>query len=145
VADSGRSADVNPGHPTSSLKRDHLSPKTCRFPSTTIYNLPGSSSRHWFLLTVCCDSRLIEARCLICRVRCTYSLPPTLGVVYVSLIPTCPRICVCSIYSMALMASCGVLRIVLRLCRPERLAKMRFRRSLCFLQRRSCNKESIPN
>jgi hypothetical protein len=37
---------------------------------------------------------------------------------------------------MALVASCGVLRIVLRLCRPERLAKMRFRRSLYLLQRR---------
>jgi hypothetical protein len=62
--------------------------------------------------------------------------PPTLGVVYVSLIPTCPRICVYSIYSMALVASCGMLRMVLRLCRPERLAKMRFRRSLYLLQRR---------
>jgi hypothetical protein len=40
------------------------------------------------LLTVCCDSRLLESLCLVCRVRCTYSLPPTLGVVCLSLIPT---------------------------------------------------------
>jgi hypothetical protein len=37
---------------------------------------------------------------------------------------------------MALVASCGVLRIVLRQYRPDRLAKMRFRRSLYLLQRR---------
>jgi hypothetical protein len=86
------------------------------------------------LLTAYCDSRRLEALCLVCRVLRTYSLPPALGVVCVSLIPTCPRICVCSIYSMALVASRGVLRMVLRLCRPERLAKMRFRRSLCWLQ-----------
>jgi hypothetical protein len=30
VADSGHSADVDPRRPTSSLERDHLSPKTCR-------------------------------------------------------------------------------------------------------------------
>jgi hypothetical protein len=132
VADSGRSADVDPRR----LSTRPAVPETCRFPSTTIYNLLGSSSRYWLLLTVCCVSRLIETRCLVCRVRCTYSLPPTLGVVYASLIPTCPRICVCSMYSMALVASCGVLRMVLRLCRPERLAKMRFRRSLYLLQRR---------
>jgi hypothetical protein len=59
-----------------------------------------------------------------------------LGVVYVSLIPTRPRICICSIYSMALVASCGVLRMVLRLFRPDRLAKMRLRRSLYLLQLR---------
>ncbi|KAF5844452.1 hypothetical protein GGP41_001366 [Bipolaris sorokiniana] len=45
VADSGRGADVDPRRPTSSLEKDQLSPKTCRFSSTTIYNLPGSSSR----------------------------------------------------------------------------------------------------
>jgi hypothetical protein len=37
---------------------------------------------------------------------------------------------------MALVASCGVLRMVLRLCRLDRLAKMRFQRSLYLLQRR---------
>ncbi|KAF5844191.1 hypothetical protein GGP41_002279 [Bipolaris sorokiniana] len=39
VADSGRGADVDPRRPTSSLERDHLSPATCRLPSTTIYML----------------------------------------------------------------------------------------------------------
>jgi len=61
--------------------------------------------------------------------------PPMLGVVYVFLIPTCPRICVCFIYSMALVASCGVLRIVQSLCPPDGLAKMRFQVSSCHLQR----------
>ena len=36
---------------------------------------------------------------------------------------------------MALVASCGVLRMVLRLCRPDRLAKRQFRRSSYLLQR----------
>jgi hypothetical protein len=62
---------------------------------------------------VCCNPRLVETRCLVCCVRCTYSPPLTLGVVYVSLIPTCLRICVCSIYLIALVASCSVLTIVL--------------------------------
>ena len=40
---------------------------------------------------------------------------------------------------MALVASCGVLRMARILSRPDRLAKMRFRRSLCLLQwRRMC-------
>jgi hypothetical protein len=37
---------------------------------------------------------------------------------------------------MALVASCCVLRMVPRLCLPDRLAKMRFRRSLYLLRRR---------
>jgi hypothetical protein len=59
-----------------------------------------------------------------------------LGVVYVSLIPARPRTCVCFVYSMALVARCGVLRMVLRQRRPDTLAKMRFRRSSYLLQRR---------
>ncbi|XP_014550129.1 hypothetical protein COCVIDRAFT_116394 [Bipolaris victoriae FI3] len=39
VADSRRSADVDPRRPTSSLERNHLSPRTCHLPSTTIYTL----------------------------------------------------------------------------------------------------------
>lgn len=72
------------------------------------------------LLILCCISKIVEARCLVCRVRCTYNFPPKRGVVCTSLIPTCPRICVCFVYSMTLVASCGVLKIALRLCRPDK-------------------------
>jgi hypothetical protein len=35
-------------------------------------------------------SRLVEARCLVCRVRCTFSLPLMLGFVCLHL-PSCPQ------------------------------------------------------
>lgn len=35
-------------------------------------------------------SRLVEVRCLVCRVRCTYSLPLMLSFVYLHL-PSCPQ------------------------------------------------------
>ena len=35
-------------------------------------------------------SRLVETRCLVCRVRCTFSLPLMLGFVY-SHLPSCPQ------------------------------------------------------
>jgi hypothetical protein len=85
---------------------------------------------------VCCVSRLVEACRLICRVRCTYSVPPTLVIVHVFLIPTYPRIGVCSIYSMVLVASCGMLKVIPKLCYSNSLAKMRFWRFLHLLQRR---------
>jgi hypothetical protein len=76
------------------------------------------------LLTIYYNPRLIETQCLVYCVRYTYSLPLTLSIVYISLIPTYLRICVCSIYLIALVASYSVLRIVLRRCYLERLVKM---------------------
>jgi hypothetical protein len=114
--------------------KTYLSASACRLLSTTIYICRTISIT--LLLTVCCVSWLVEALCLICRVRCTHRLPPTVGVVYVFLIPTWPKICVCFIYSMALVASCGVLRTVQSMCQPDGLAKMRFQMSSCHLPRR---------
>jgi hypothetical protein len=68
------------------------------------------------LLTEHCISRLIEAR-LPRALRLQYlQSPPSARLSSMRLrSPFCPRICVCSIYSMALVASCGVLRTVRRL------------------------------
>jgi hypothetical protein len=78
------------------------------------------------LLTIYCNPRLLETRCLVYCVYYTYCLPLTLSVIYVSLIPTYLRICVYSIYLIALIASCSIIRIVLRLYLLERLVKMQF-------------------
>jgi hypothetical protein len=94
--------------PTSILYTEAICPQRPAVPrSVTNYlHTLGRSSRQWLLLEHR-TSRLVEALCLVYRVRYTYSLPLALGVVGASLIPTCPRLCVCSIYSIALVASCG--------------------------------------
>jgi hypothetical protein len=92
------------------------------------------------LLTEPCTFRLVEAWSpRIVRLQYLQS-PPSARLLYTRLrSPCCPRICVWSIYSMALVASCGVLRMARMLSRPDRLAKKRFRRFLCLLQwRRMC-------
>ena len=111
------------------VDKSYLSPEACRFPFYHCSHILARLFRQWLSLELC-TSRLVEALCLVCSVRCTYSLSPALGVVRAPLIPTCPRICVCSMYLMALVASCGSPRIALRLCRLERWSKMRFWRSL---------------
>ena len=116
------------------VNKSHLSPEACRFPLNYYLGSLDCLPRQWLLLEHC-TSRLVEASCLVCRICCIYSLPLVLGIVCASLIPTCLRICVCSIYLMALVASCGSLRVVLRLCRPDRLAKMRFRRDTVLSQK----------
>ena len=92
------------------------------------------------LLTEHCTSRLVEAR-LPRVLRLQYLQSPPSAQLSSSRLrsPFCPRICVCSTYSMALVASCGVPRMVRMLSRPDRLAKIRSRRCLRLLQwRRIC-------
>jgi hypothetical protein len=48
VADSGRGADVDPRRPTSSLERDHLSPKNLSFSIDHHLHMLAGLSRHWF-------------------------------------------------------------------------------------------------
>jgi hypothetical protein len=92
------------------------------------------------LLSEHCTSRLVEAR--VPRVvRLQYLQSPPSARLSSSRLrsPFCPRICVCSTYSMALVASCGGLRMVRMLSRLDRLAKMQFWRCLRLLQwRRMC-------
>jgi hypothetical protein len=109
VADSRRGADVSLHCPTSSLaKRDHLSPEAWRC-MASIYDYVHLVSRSdvfacvyvpQIVVPVCmpyskscmCNdgSRLVEARCLVCRGRYTYSLPLMFGFVCVYL-PSCPQ------------------------------------------------------
>ena len=64
-------------------------------------------------------------------------LPQHSAVVCAFQIPFCPRICVCSMYSIDLVASCGLLKIARRSSRPVRLPRMRFRVSLYIARWRS--------
>ena len=57
--------------------------------------------------------------------------------------PFCPRICVFSMCSMALVASCGLLRIFRMSSRLDRLPKMRFWMSLYVAHRRYWRDEEI--
>ncbi|KAF1923271.1 uncharacterized protein M421DRAFT_327630 [Didymella exigua CBS 183.55] len=87
------------------------------------------------LLAEHCTSRLVEARVpRVLRLQYLQSSPSARLSSSFLRSPFCPRICVCSTYWMALVASCGVLRMARMLSRPDRLAKMRFRRFLRLLQ-----------
>jgi hypothetical protein len=92
------------------------------------------------LLTEHCTSRLVEARLpRVLRLQYLQSSPSARLSSTRLRSPFCPRICVCSTYWMALVASCGVFRMVWRLSCPDRLVKMRFWRFLRLLQwRRMC-------
>lgn len=47
---------------------------------------------------------------LVCRISYTFGLPAELGVVYSSLIPIGPRIIICTICSIALIAACNLVQ-----------------------------------
>ena len=72
----------------------------------------------------------------MCRVRRTYSLPPAFSFVYSSPILNCPMIYVCSINSMAVVASQLLFKMARSLCRPGKPSNSRSRRSLYFLHLR---------
>ncbi|KAF1994095.1 hypothetical protein P154DRAFT_40103, partial [Amniculicola lignicola CBS 123094] len=77
-----------------------------------------------------CPQRLIEALASCFATAIPSVSPQRSAVVYASLIPTCPRICVCSTNWIALVASCGLFRMARRLFRPERSPNTWLRRFL---------------
>jgi hypothetical protein len=75
-----------------------------------------------------------ERLCLVFRRPPTYCLHPMHDFVYAFSILSCPRIRVCSMNLMALMASLRVFRIARRLFRPGNRPSSCLRRSRRFLQ-----------
>lgn len=83
-----------------------------------------------------------EACCLVYGGCCTFNLATCPGSSRLSPAclrsPSCPRICVCSMDSMALMASCALLRIARMSSHQETLPHVRFRMSLCIANWGTC-------